>query len=54
MSLLGQLYWREFYYAVAADTPNFDQMKDNPVCKQIPWNKDEKLLEAWKNVGINY
>jgi cryptochrome len=25
-SLLGQLYWREFFYTVGHDTPNFDKV----------------------------
>ncbi|KAA6427658.1 MAG: 6-4 photolyase, partial [Trebouxia sp. A1-2] len=30
VSLRGQLLWREFFYFVGANTPNFDQMEDNP------------------------
>ncbi|KAJ3089002.1 hypothetical protein HK102_007420 [Quaeritorhiza haematococci] len=37
VSLLGQLYWREFYYAVAAVTPNYHKMEGNPVCLQNSW-----------------
>jgi len=48
VSLLGQLYWREFYYVVGAATPNFDQMSGNPVCRQIPWDQDEAKLAAWR------
>ena len=36
-SLTGQLLWREFYYASAFCCPNFDQMKGNPICRQIDW-----------------
>ena len=27
VSLKGQLYWREFFYTVAAGTPNFNKME---------------------------
>ncbi|KAK3872383.1 hypothetical protein Pcinc_022528 [Petrolisthes cinctipes] len=48
VSLLGQLLWREFFYTVSATTPNFDQMEGNPVCRQIPWIRDEKKMKAWE------
>ncbi|KAI5392536.1 (6-4)DNA photolyase isoform X1 [Lathyrus oleraceus] len=49
VSLLGQLLWREFFYTAAFGTPNFDRMKGNRICKQIPWKDDDKLLEAWRD-----
>lgn len=51
VSLLGQLLWREFFYTVGAVTPNFDRMEGNPVCRQIPWERDEKLMDAWTHVS---
>lgn len=35
-------------------TPNFDEMLDNPVARQIPWDDDPVLLEAWKNGRTGY
>ena len=52
VSLEGQLLWREFFYTVATATPNFNKMEGNAVCRQIPWDHDEKLLEAWTQVGV--
>ncbi|KAK2378686.1 cryptochrome-1 [Trifolium repens] len=49
VSLLGQLLWRDFFYTAAFGTPNFDKMKGNKICKQIPWKDDDKLLEAWRD-----
>ncbi|XP_060172790.1 (6-4)DNA photolyase isoform X2 [Lycium barbarum] len=49
VSLLGQLLWRDFFYTVAFGTPNFDQMKGNRICKQIPWKNDDELLAAWRD-----
>ena len=48
VSLRGQLLWREFFYFVAAHTPNFDQMEGNPICKQIPWEEDVGKVLAWE------
>lgn len=47
VSLMGQLMWREFYYTAAASEPNFDKMKGNSICRQIPWRLDPDLLDAW-------
>ncbi|KAF9612630.1 hypothetical protein IFM89_003072 [Coptis chinensis] len=54
VSLNGQLLWRDFYYTVAYGTPNFDQMKDNRICKQIPWNDEDDLLVAWREARTGY
>ncbi|GMI86119.1 UV REPAIR DEFECTIVE 3 [Hibiscus trionum] len=54
VSLVGQLLWREFFYTVAFGTPNFDKMKGNKICKQIPWNDDDKLLAAWREARTGY
>jgi cryptochrome len=53
-SLVGQLLWREFYYACSLGTPNYDKMEGNPNCRTIPWSKDPKLLKAWKNGRTGY
>ncbi|PIN12066.1 Deoxyribodipyrimidine photolyase/cryptochrome [Handroanthus impetiginosus] len=54
VSLLGQLLWRDFFYTVAFSTPNFDQMKENRICKQIPWKNDEGLLGAWRDARTGF
>ncbi|TRY67619.1 hypothetical protein TCAL_02907 [Tigriopus californicus] len=54
VSLVGQLLWREFYYVVAADTPHFDRMKGNPLCKQIPWDDNPEYLKAWSEARTGY
>lgn len=47
VSLVGQLMWREFYYSAAFGTPNFDKMKDNKICLQVPWKLNKDFLDAW-------
>ncbi|CAJ2656237.1 unnamed protein product [Trifolium pratense] len=54
VSLLGQLLWRDFFYTAAFGTPNFDRMKGNRICKQIPWKDDDKLLEAWRDAKTGF
>jgi len=45
-SLDGQLLWREFYYTSAYLTANYDQMKGNPICRQIEWIDPDTSIEA--------
>ena len=54
VSLHGQLMWREYNYLMGYSTPNFDKMENNPVARQIPWDDDPKLIEAWKNAQTGY
>uniref|UniRef100_A0A336M3J7 CSON011543 protein n=1 Tax=Culicoides sonorensis TaxID=179676 RepID=A0A336M3J7_CULSO len=54
VSLVGQLIWRELYYCAALSTPNFDKMKGNPICIQIPWGSNPEHLDAWRNGKTGY
>lgn len=54
VSLHGQLLWREFFYTVGSVTPNFDRMEGNPICRQIPWQKNPTFLEAWAHAKTGY
>merc|ERR1719376_1740439 len=47
LSLYGQLLWREFFYAASTRNPNFDRMIGNPICVQIPWEKNNEALAKW-------
>lgn len=38
---------REFFYAVASNNPYFDKMEGNPVCIQVPWDKNPEALAKW-------
>ncbi|XP_065164242.1 cryptochrome-1 [Atheta coriaria] len=49
LSLHGQLLWREFFYCAATKNPNFDKMIGNPICVQIPWDKNAEALAKWAN-----
>lgn len=52
LSLHGQLLWREFFYCAATKNSNFDKMLGNPICVQIPWDKNAEALAKWANVSI--
>lgn len=54
LSLHGQLLWREFYYCAATKNPNFDKMIGNPICVQVPWDKNSEALAKWANVSIPF
>jgi len=54
VSLHGQLLWRDFFYTAGATVKNFDKMKGNPICKQIPWGDDKELLDAWAHARTGY
>ncbi|XP_059049198.1 cryptochrome-1-like [Achroia grisella] len=47
LSLHGQILWREFFYCAATRNPNFDRMEGNPICVQIPWEKNNEALAKW-------
>ena len=58
-SLLGQLYWREFFYYQAYTTPGFSCIKENKNCIQVPWRDEtdpqgKMYFEAWKNAKTGY
>ncbi|CAG9133430.1 unnamed protein product [Plutella xylostella] len=46
----GQLIWREYFYTMSVNNPQYGQMEANPICLDIPWRQprgDE--LERWKS-----
>uniref|UniRef100_A0A672R2Q4 Cryptochrome-1 n=1 Tax=Sinocyclocheilus grahami TaxID=75366 RepID=A0A672R2Q4_SINGR len=47
LSLYGQLLWREFFYMTATNNPHFDKMEFNPICVQIPWDRNPEALAKW-------
>ncbi|XP_077049607.1 cryptochrome-1b isoform X2 [Siphateles boraxobius] len=47
LSLYGQLLWREFFYTAATNNPHFDKMEVNPICVQIPWDRNPEALAKW-------
>ncbi|XP_043980523.1 cryptochrome-1b isoform X4 [Gambusia affinis] len=54
LSLYGQLLWREFFYTTATNNPCFDKMEGNPVCLQIPWDRNPEALAKWAEGQTGY
>eukprot|EP01094_Clydonella_sp_ATCC50884_P017135 TRINITY_DN2928_c0_g1_i2.p1 TRINITY_DN2928_c0_g1~~TRINITY_DN2928_c0_g1_i2.p1 ORF type:complete len:609 (+),score=215.41 TRINITY_DN2928_c0_g1_i2:210-2036(+) len=54
VSLTGQLLWREFFYAHSAHTPNFGRMDGNPLCRRIPWSRNQERLRAWREARTGF
>ncbi|KNE59778.1 hypothetical protein AMAG_05242 [Allomyces macrogynus ATCC 38327] len=66
VSLLAQLYWREFFMTAGATTLNFEQMRRNPICLQTEWKcipgettreshpDDYAMLDAWAEGQTGY
>jgi cryptochrome len=43
------LIWREYFYTMSVLNPNYAQMKDNPICLNIPWSTpDNESVLRWK------
>jgi cryptochrome len=58
-SLLGQIYWREFFYCGSVGIKNFHRMEDNIACKVVNWRSTEeeegrRLLSAWTYAQTGY
>jgi len=54
LSLHGQLLWREFFYTAATNNPNFDKMIGNPICVQIPWDKNPDYVQMWADAQTGF
>ena len=59
VSLHGQLLWRDFNNLIAHDANiqhpgSWNQIEGNKYCRQIPWDDDPKLIQAWKEGRTGY
>ncbi|XP_026324719.1 cryptochrome-1 [Hyposmocoma kahamanoa] len=47
--ITGQLIWREYFYTMSVNNPNYGQIAGNPICLDIPWKSPEgDELERWR------
>ncbi|EDO31046.1 predicted protein [Nematostella vectensis] len=56
-SLYGQLLWREFFFVVSTNNPNFDKMESNPICLYIKWRTDKQVasdLQKWTDAQTGF
>jgi cryptochrome len=59
VSLQGQILWRDFNNLIAHDANthhpgSWNHIEGNKYCRQIPWDDDPKLVEAWKEGRTGY
>ncbi|KAM7361384.1 circadian regulator cryptochrome [Cochliomyia hominivorax] len=46
--ITGQLIWREYFYTMSVNNPNYDRMEDNEICLNIPWAQaNQEQLKRW-------
>lgn len=47
--ITGQLIWREYFYTMSVNNPQYDRMEDNEICLNIPWAKPHAdHLQRWR------
>nr|AWY11207.1 photoreceptive cryptochrome [Melibe leonina] len=54
MSVTSQLIWREYFYCMSVNNPNYNRMFENPICLNIDWYSDDALLRKWKEGKTGY
>ena len=54
VSLVGQLYWRAYFYLASVTTANYDKMAGNSICRQIAWARDAQVIKAWEAGRAGY
>ncbi len=52
--LTKNILLREFSYLLGSYVPKLDLMAGNPYCIQLPWDDNDKYLEAWRNGKTGY
>ncbi|XP_065338962.1 cryptochrome-1 [Cloeon dipterum] len=48
LNISGQLIWREYFYTMSVYNPHYAEMSANPICLDVPWDKNPTYLEKWK------
>lgn len=51
---LKELVWREFYYHILYHCPHVETSAFNPKFRDLRWENNEKLFEAWKTGRTGY
>ena len=52
--ICNNLLMREFAFVIGSNSPKFDVMVGNPLCIQVPWDKDEVLLKIFREGRTGY
>ena len=48
-TIVSQLIWREFFYAMSANNPFYGEMVRNPICIDVPWYNNEEDLSQFES-----
>ena len=53
-TIVSQLIWREFFYAMSANNPFYGEMERNPICINVPWYTNQQHLDAYLSGNTGY
>jgi len=53
-TIVSQLIWREFFYAMSANNPFYGEMERNPICINVPWYQNQEHLDAYLTGNTGY
>jgi len=53
-TIVSQLIWREFFYAMSANNPFYGEMERNPICIDIPWYDNDHDLKLFLDGKTGY
>lgn len=53
-TIVSQLIWREFFYAMSANNPFYGEMERNPVCINVPWYNNQDHLDKFNEGRTGY
>merc|ERR1711892_127339 len=53
-TIVSQLIWREFFYAMSANNPFYGEMIRNPICIDVPWYDNEDDLNLFLTGQTGY
>ena len=53
-TIVSQLIWREFFYAMSANNPFYGEMERNPICIDVPWYENEDDLNLFLEGKTGY
>eukprot|EP00088_Acartia_fossae_P070001 TRINITY_DN925_c0_g1_i7.p1 TRINITY_DN925_c0_g1~~TRINITY_DN925_c0_g1_i7.p1 ORF type:complete len:539 (+),score=169.43 TRINITY_DN925_c0_g1_i7:322-1938(+) len=53
-TIVSQLIWREFFYAMSANNPYYGEIERNPICINVPWYEDNKRLDIFLSGQTGY
>lgn len=55
-NITGQLIWREYFYTMSVDNPQYGQVANNPICLDVGWRevRGSEESERWRKGQTGY